>query len=82
MNNDKIIREILLKIKGGDFVGLSTIEVANDLADKHGVHSFDILDEFTIIERNGYAKFGSLVGAGDQMINGITERGNEYLRRK
>ncbi|GIN93314.1 hypothetical protein J22TS1_43650 [Siminovitchia terrae] len=76
MHSEKLVLELLQKIKSGEYVGCTTVDLANDL--DYGV--FAVIDAFTEIEKRGFVDF-RYVGAGDAEILGITERGKRFLNK-
>lgn len=74
MSLDALVSEILQKVKSGEFVGYSDVQIAN----AKNYDAFAVLDAFGVIRKKGLAAFRE-VGVGDLEIMGLTEKGENFL---
>lgn len=75
MNSSELLIDILNRIKTGEYVGLTNIEVSYNYPD-----GLQVLKVFNEIERNNYIVFKT-VGIGEIEIIGLTEKGNNFLKK-
>lgn len=75
MSLNKIMYDLLQRIKLGEIINCSTIDIANE----SDYDFFSVQVAFDKIEMYGLAKFKE-IGLGEKEIIGLTEKGHRFLK--